>query len=53
MGSPWLSQEKNFQNISFQKAGKCYFKIGICVLLAVVQALYSLQLQNYLILSLY
>ena len=29
MGPPWLSQEKNFQNVDSQKPGKQYFTIGI------------------------
>ena len=52
IGPPWLGPEKIFQHKSSQKAGKCYFKIGFCVISTVVQAVCSLQLfKNYLILT--
>ena len=52
MGSPWLDPENFCQNESSQKAGKCYLRIGFCVLSTFVQAICSLQLlKNSLILT--
>ena len=32
MGPSWLGQEKNFQNVGFEKLGKHYVMIGVQVL---------------------